>query len=69
MRPRTSIQLALAALAAAAVAAAPALGAGEPKNEAPFTARFNADPGYAKAIREAAGVLPLPRLRHHRFTR
>lgn len=35
MRPRTSIQLALAALTTAAVAS-PAFGAGEPKNELPF---------------------------------
>jgi hypothetical protein len=32
---------------------------GEAKNEAPFTARYNADPGYSSALREAAALMPV----------
>src|SRR4029077_14818183 len=32
---------------------------GEAKNEAPFTARYNADPGYSSAVREAAALMPV----------
>jgi hypothetical protein len=32
---------------------------GEPKNQAPFTARYSEDPGYLRALREVSGGGPL----------
>jgi hypothetical protein len=56
MKLKPAIRLTLTALAAAAVAA-PALGAGEPKNQLPFDRHTTVQPGAVRVISGVSGIV------------
>jgi hypothetical protein len=58
MKPKTTIDLMLTTLVAVAVAA-PALGAGEPKNQLPFDRHTTVQPGAVRVIAGVSGIVAM----------